>query len=225
MALSFRAQEAAESNKESALRYFLSRLEVSPDERARSKEVLEDLIFELGPVIDRYPTWHPIVSDYPRIPGREYEDGANRMRFPGIDHTVWMAHGFITCPYGDGQEVIDGVNKLCPSHIAHLTAERLDVKLYNADAQPILVRCNWERSLLEDGTIPLSIAAALLLSHEVPIWTRSEVAETWETMRGNFLGVPHGSRSSLFVNQETGQGLKKLWNTVIYTGMYGPIMV
>jgi hypothetical protein len=33
-----------------------------------------------------------------------------------------------------------------------------------------------------------------------------------------------GSRSSLFVNQETGQALKNLWTTLIETGMFGSII-
>lgn len=44
-------------------------------------------------------------------------------------------------------------------------------------------------------------------------------------MRPYFLGTPNGSRSSLFVTQETGQVLKTLWNTIINTGMYGNIRV
>ncbi len=44
-------------------------------------------------------------------------------------------------------------------------------------------------------------------------------------MRSYFLGAPHGARSSLFVSQETGQGIKKVWETLIYTGRFGPIKV
>lgn len=76
-----------------------------------------------------------------------------------------------------------------------------------------------------DGSIPTSLAVPLLLEIEVPNWRNAEVAETWETMRRYILGQPCGSRSSLFVNQETGQTLKSLWNSLIYTGMFGPIQV
>lgn len=60
---------------------------------------------------------------------------------------------------------------------------------------------------------------------EVPCWKWAEVAETWERMRPHFLGMPCGKRSSLFVNQETGQAMKKIWEALIYSGMYGPIRV
>jgi hypothetical protein len=44
-------------------------------------------------------------------------------------------------------------------------------------------------------------------------------------MQPYLLGAPHGSRSSLFVTQETGQTIKKVWNLLINTGMFGPIKV
>lgn len=34
-----------------------------------------------------------------------------------------------------------------------------------------------------------------------------------------------GSRSSLFLSQDAGQAVKKIWETLIYTGMFGPIKV
>jgi hypothetical protein len=54
---------------------------------------------------------------------------------------------------------------------------------------------------------------------------KRSAAETWDTMRPYFLGRPHGSRSSLFVNQETGQAIKKVWEALTHTDMFGPIMV
>jgi hypothetical protein len=147
--------------------------------------------------------------------------------YKGLDHTVYFARGFVTCPYGDGQKVIDSVAALAlQGHpIATIKAERLDVQLYSPDANPIIVRCLWNKPLELGGTIPLSIAMPLLLEQEVPSWSWAQVAETWETMRPYFLGQPHGSRSSLFVSQETGQAIKKIWNALIYTGMFGPIKV
>ncbi|MEG6777262.1 hypothetical protein V2A01_33720, partial [Pseudomonas aeruginosa] len=71
----------------------------------------------------------------------------------------------------------------------------------------------------------LSIAMPLILEKEVPSWQWAEVAETRDTMRPYFLGRPHGSRSSRFVSQETGQAITKIWNALIYTGKYGPIKV
>lgn len=36
---------------------------------------------------------------------------------------------------------------------------------------------------------------------------------------------PHGTRSSLFVSQETGKEMKKIWSLLIHTGVYVPIHV
>ena len=109
--------------------------------------------------------------------------------------------------------------------IASIAAERLDVQLYQPEATPILVRCDWVKPISYDGMIPASIAIPLMLLKEVPSWQWVEVGETWESMRPYFLGSPHGSRSSLFVNQETGLTIKKVWNLLINTGMFGPIKV
>ncbi len=55
--------------------------------------------------------------------------------------------------------------------------------------------------------------------------SRCLFGETRETMCPYILGTPSGNRSSLFVNQETGQSLKKIYNALIDTGMFGPIRV
>lgn len=145
--------------------------------------------------------------------------------YKGLDHTRFFVNGFITCPYGETEEIIESVNALPDHHLASVTAERLDVQLYHPTATPVLVKCEWDKPLAPDGMIPLSIAMPLILEKEVPCSRWAKVAETWETMRPYFLGSPHGSRSSLFVSQETGQAIKKIWNALIHTGMFGPIRV
>jgi len=220
--MAFRADESARAGFDDVERYFVSR-NIDVSERARSKAALQDLVETLGPVVSGYPSWHPLVCNhdgrYPEtIPG-------DRSGYTGLDHTRYFANGFITCPYDDGQRVIDSVCALPLNPAANIEAERLDVQLYNTDVSPILVKCTWNKGLLPDGTIPLSVALPLLLEKELPGWRWADVAETWETMRPYFLGAPSGSRSSLFVNQETGQAIKKIWNALIFTGMYGPIRV
>jgi hypothetical protein len=110
-----------------------------------------------------------------------------------------------------------------PNH--HILAEELDMKLYHPDATPILVYHEWRRPVLNDGTIPKSLAVPLMLEFELPQWRSSEVGETWETMRSYLLGSPHGQSSSLFVSKETGTVMKNIWNSLIYTGMFGPLYV
>jgi hypothetical protein len=222
--MAFRADEAARIGFEEAVGYLVPRpREADASQRARSKEALLDILDELGPVVDAYPTWHPLVCHHDeRDP---VTTPNNRSGYKGLDHSRFFVHGFITCPYGDGQDVIDSVNRFPYHPAATITAERLDVQLYHPNATPILVKCEWSKPLEMNGMIPLSIAMPLILEKEIPCWRWAEVAETWETMRPYFLGRPHGSRSSLFVSQETGQAIKKIWNDIIYTGMFGPIKV
>lgn len=222
--MAFRADEAARSGYDEVERYLVLRARDADElQRERGREVLREIADELGPVVIAYPTWHPLVCHHDdRHPVTTPSD---RCGYKGLDHTRYFVSGFITCPYGDGQDVIDSVAKLPYHPAASITAEKLDVKLYNQQATPILVKCNWNTPLPMDGMIPLSVAMPLLLEKEIPCWKWAQVAETWETMRSYFLGSPHGSRSSLFVSQETGQSMKKIWEALIYTGMFGPIKV
>jgi hypothetical protein len=221
--MAFRADDAAEGNFAAVESYLVGRLrEASAEERARSRDALLDLVDELGPVVDAYPIWHPLV--------RHHDDRRDVVTTPtrecgylGLDHTRFFAHGFVTCPYNDGQAVLDSVAKLAYKHpVAVITATRLNVKFYSMEATPIVVKCEWQKPLAMGKLIPLKLALPLMLEKEVPCWQWSEVAETWEMMRPSFLGEPCGARSSLFVNQETGQALKKIWESLIYTGMFGP---
>ena len=222
--MAFRADEAAKAGFEEAAKYLVPRpRDADEAQRAKSREALFDIVSELGPVVDRYPTWHPLVRNHDSRKPSSVPGPA--CGYIGLDHTIFYVNGFITCPYGDGQEVIESVEALPRHHAAYVTAEKLDLSFYNPSTTSILIRCNWERSLETDKTIPLSIAAPLMLEKEIPCWVWSEVAETWESMRPYFLGAPHGARSSLFVSQETGQYLKKIWENIIYSGMFGPINV
>ena len=221
--MAFRVDEAVQAGYENAMTYLVQRTEFDVAQRRAGKEALEDIIDKWGPVIDSYPSWHPLVcnqnKNYPVT--RPGEDCG----YKGLDHNLYLANGFITCPYGGTQEVIDSVVALPPHPVAYISAEALDVQLYHPQATPVLVTCEWNNALPLGGMIPLASAMPLILESEVPHWRNSQVAETWETMRPYFLGQPHGSRSSLFVNQETGQAIKKVWNALIYTGMFGPIKV
>ncbi len=223
--MAFRADEAAKTGFEELERYFVPRLrDVDEDTRAESKAKLQEIVAELGPVVKSYPSWHPLVRHHDSrspetVPGE-------RCGYQGLDHTMYLANGFITCPYDHekGVRVFESVEKLAyRHHAAVITAERLDVQLYAKNAVPILVRCNWIKRMPTDGSIPLAVAMPLLLETELACAEWSTVAETWETMKPYFLGNPHGSRSSLFVNQETGQAMKKIWQGLIQTGMFGPV--
>jgi hypothetical protein len=223
--MAFRADEAA-ADRLAKTKNFLIPRTLSPALRARAEEVFAEVVGQCGPAVDDYPSWHPLVSCHDRrhphtTPGRH-------SGYVGLDHTRYFAHGFVTCPYGDGQDVIDSVREVnqkliqrgCP---AGISAEALDCTFYNEGTIPILVRCEWPDELEENHTIPKRIAVALMMEHELPSWRYAEVGETWETMHPYFLGSPHGRRSSLFVTQETALAMKKVYAAMNEAGVFGPI--
>jgi len=217
----FRANEAAQTRLEEVERYFLRGLrEMDDASLSASKKKLRELTDALGPAVDDYPAWHPLVSnnDDDRHPMTRPDD---KNGYRGLDHTRHFVNGFITAPYSDGQEVVDSVEALPENPAAYIEAEILDFPLYNSSVKAVVVRVQWRTSLLADGTIPLSIAMPLLLEKELPCWRWAKCPETWENMRPFFLGTPHGSRSSLFINAENGQKMKSIWQRLIATGMFG----
>jgi hypothetical protein len=220
--MAFRADEAADDGFKAVKNYLIPR-DWEEKERMRSEDKLHDIIEKYGPVVSSYPSWHPLVT---------HRDTRNPVTTPGtrcgykdLDHTRYFVNAFITCPYGNGQKLIDAVDALPFLSYARIKAERLDVKFYNPKATPILVTCDWKKSLPYNRMIPAALAVPLMLQKELPCWEYAQVGETWQTMRHYFLGAPHGSRSSLFVDQETAMIMKKIWELMINTGMFGPLMV
>ena len=222
--MAFRAYESIKDGAAFAEKYLLSKLtDLTEKERERSRQKLMDLMDILGPVVDFYPAWHPLLVD-----AKQHYDIVSpnsECGYKGLDHTVLFANGFITCPYDDGQSVLDSVFNLSSNSAATIFAERLTEKLYNSNSTAIVVYCQWDKPLCGDGTIPPSLAVPLLLEKMLPYWKSSKYAETWDSMSEVVLGKPHGKRSSLLINQETGLILKKIWESLINTGMYGPIQI
>jgi len=221
--MAFRADEAAKNGYKRVMEYLVSR-NLPSVEKKRSQNMLADIIDRYGPVVGSYPSWHPLISGDEDTRYRAMTPEP-RCGYHGLDHTVYFLNGFISCPYGDGQKIMDSVEKRYYDPIATIKAERLDVQFYSSDATPIFVQCVWTEPMESNNMIPKSLAVPLMIEKELPAWRGASFAETWETMRSYILGTPYGNRSSLFVNQKTGQSLKKTYNTLIYTGMFGPIIV
>jgi hypothetical protein len=217
--MAFRADEAAARGYERAKKYLIP-LSFSPEDKAKSEAALLEIIEELGPAVEGYPSWHPLVSTHdPRYPVTEPSE---RTGYRGLDHTKYFAHGFITCPYGDVENVIEsaqGIQHICAS----IVAEELNVPFYIYGANPILVKCEWSVPLDAGKLIPKRIAVPLMLEQEVPCWRWAARAENWETMRPYYLGEPHGGRSSLFVDQETAIAMKKAHLALVESGMFGAL--
>lgn len=221
--MAFRADEAESDNLQRALAFLIPR-ELTGVDKRNCHDAILDLREELGPVVDTYPYWHPLLAANNNWQCPAVGPSKN-CGYLGLDHTVLFANGFVSCPYHDGHKIIDSVNALPLNSIADIEADFLGTPLYATDANPIVVRCKWLRPINDDKTIPKNLAVPLMLEQEFICWRDAQFAETWETMRPYMLGQPHGSRSSLSVNQETGQALKKIYNAIIHTGMFGPIKV
>jgi len=223
--MAFRSNEEEGKGQQLAISKLISKA-IDPAERNQSLGVLCELIDHYGPVVESYPHWHPLVSTNKRFDAPIITP-SQECGYEGLDHNVFLRNAFITCPYGDGQDVLDSVERVRRDaqleRVAEISAERIETKLYHPDAHPILVKCKWLRPMSRDGTIPSAVALPLILEREVPCWRWAELAETWDTMQPYFLGQPCGSRSSLFVNQETGQIIRAVWKALIESGMYGPI--
>lgn len=213
--MAFRANEAREELFTRTVERLTEGLKTK-EQKEEAIEFLEGVKSQLGNCLESYPTWHPLADP---------ENLCMTRLGNSLDHVFLFSGGLITCPYGDGKNVIEDVAKFNYSRKSdiHVFTEVLDVKLYNEATTAIMITCDWKKDLLSDGTIPLSVALPLLLQTEIKNWTRAEVAETWETMQHRFLGHPHGKRSSLCVNQEAGVYMKKTWEMVIKSGMFGPI--
>ncbi|MDC5223892.1 hypothetical protein NRA24_17395, partial [Acinetobacter baumannii] len=60
--MAFRANEIVIENRKNAERYLLSNLkDLSDKERGESHDYLKNLMDRMGPVVDAYPIWHPLL--------------------------------------------------------------------------------------------------------------------------------------------------------------------
>jgi hypothetical protein len=213
--MEFRHPKAASEVNAATLDYLTKNL--SDPEAGR--EEFEQLVEKLGNSVDRYPEWHPILT----LPGKVTSDDYNSLSdvpvYRGIDHTRYFVRGFVTCPYLDGKadKLVEAVNK-----VEGLTAYRLETPLYMDDAYPVVVEA-YQIVFEGDGTIRSRDAIAWFTEKIIKNAMDAQVAETWWTMRTYLLGAPHGSRSSLFVNQYTGGHIRKILETLNNSGVFGPI--
>jgi len=212
----FRANEFAASGREWAINFYTRELE-SAEEKKGAIEFIDKLIEEYGPVVDGYPSWHPFTS----MEGEEgYDPQTDPIGFEGLDHTIYFRDAFITAPYGNAKKVSDSVFERNDGYSED--REILDTPLYHRGATPVLVKCVGIPKE-KDGTIGKRFAMGRMLSAELSQWETADCGESWETMSRYLLGTPCGSRSSLFVNQDTGKALKEAYQLLNRHGVFGPV--
>ena len=213
--MEFRAPTVAVQQNAKAFAYLTKDLK----DREFGRREVEHLIETLGNTVDIYPDWHPILTAPPRN-GREHISSPSQLKaYNELDHTVYFVRGFVTCPYSKegADRIVEAIN-LNPG----LHAYRLKQPLYADGTYPVVVvAINVE--LEADGTIRSRDALAWSTQQMAGEALSSQVAETWWNIRTNLLGAPHGSRSSLFVNQHTGVHIRKILEAMNNSGMFGHI--
>ena len=221
--MAFRANEATEENYS----YALTKLSRSDSFSGAQKEEiaiwLEEAVLKWGPVVESYPSWHPLVSCGDREDANPITSPSDRCGYPEMDHAVYFRDAFLTCPYSSGDKITEAVKTLNYPPCVSVEAKKLEVPLYMPNASPVLVTCDWHHGHQPDGSISQRCAVALMLEGELKFWNEARVAERWETMRPYLLGRPCGSKSSLFVNQATGQAMKKAFEAMVMGGTFGPL--
>ena len=159
----FRVQEEMERGMSRAFQRLVPQMG-SHQKKVEAKQALVKISQEHGPVVDAYPIWHPFVNNavtnnyFVTTPGRE--NG-----FKGMDHTVFFANAFVTCPYDEGREILSSVKSLKLDHHVPIYAKKLDTMLYHPNATAVLV---WvgvgvDDYLNEDFTYQKRVAIASML--------------------------------------------------------------
>ena len=213
--MEFRAPTVATQQNARAIEYLTKSL--SNPEAGQRK--VEKLIADLGNAVDTYPDWHPILTAPPRDNSDHVSSLSQLRTYDGIDHTVEFVRGLVTCPYSDKEadQLVDTVNQVPGLH-----ALRLTEPLYSDHAYPVVVEA-YLVELEADGTIRSRDALRWFVQQTIKEAEDYQVAETWWNIRSYILGQPHGSRSSLFVNQHAGNHMRKILEAMNDSGMFGPI--
>jgi len=213
--MEFRSPTVAAQQNAAAVTYLTKSLRAP----AAGRAVVEKLIAELGNATAGYPDWHPILTSPPRDSSEHRSSLQQIEAYSGLDHTIEFVRGFVTCPYSEeaADRLVSAVNAA-----PNLRAHRLSEPLYSDQAYPVVVAA-WNVKLEGDGTIRSRDALSWFVSLSASEAANTQVAETWWNIRSYILGRPHGSRSSLFVNQHTGAHMRKILEAMNESGMFGPI--
>lgn len=218
----FRVKESQSNGFENVVNYLtnIPQNGLTELEKKEARSYLDTLTRRIGPVVRSYPVWHPLVSSM-RSKTREVTYPGQECGYYGLDHVVLFAHGFITCPYTDGLDVIESVAKLTKSKVAEVRAHKIDIPLYAKGTCPILIQCHWAFNMNHDLTIPSRVAVALMLKQKLANWESSKQSFPWEQVCYSLLGSPHGQLSSLFINRDTGLKMKKVWQAINAAEVFG----
>lgn len=213
--MEFRAPDIAIQQNTNAIKYLTESLR-DPEV---GRHLLKDIMEELGDAVESYPDWHPILT-IPQLSNAGHISSLSQLdAYKGIDHTVEFVRGFITCPYSKNtaDQLVAVISQLPGLHAYRTTGH-----LYSDKAYPVVVQA--DVVVLEaDGTIRGRDAIIWFTEKVIKEARGAQIAETWWNIRELILGRPHGSRSSLFVNQHAGVHMRKILEALNNSGMFGPI--
>lgn len=217
--MAFRSNEAAEMGFQHAWRYLVGTL--PQENRQDATQSLEKIVLRYGPVVNSYPEWHPFVCH-----DRAKDAGYGNRFFRGFEHFVLLRNAVITCLKEERVQEVKNSIAFFENGIdndAEILCEQLSVKFFNRDSTALLITCNWKKWAENVSIfIPKKVAVARLLETELPCRHIGNQVESWNYMRPHFLGCPHGSKSSLFVEEETGQAMKTIWTSLVDLGVFNP---
>lgn len=215
--MEFRANQAAARLNQDAESFFTKSL----TDRKAGIAFFREVQLRLGNAVESLPDWHPVLTAPTERPRLHWHASSYSSLpiYKRCDHTRQFVRGLLTCPYSDKEAdlLVEAVNR-----VDGLQAERLDRPLYMDKACPVLIEAS-DVKLEADGTIRGRDALAWFVQATVGHATEHEVAETWWNVRSLALGCPHGSRSSLLVNDFTGRHMRKILEALNDSGMFGPI--
>lgn len=214
--MEFRAPTVAAQQNAETMSYLTDQL----TDPVAARHQVNALFEELGHAVDFYPDWHPLLTLPPRHGAEHVSSLSDLKTYAGMDHTREFVRGFVTCPYSPAaaDRLVESVNE-----VEGLYARRLADPLYADKAHPVVVAA-MPVELEADGTIRSRDAIGWFVQQIAAGARRAEVAETWWNVRASILGAPHGSRSSLFVNQYAGAHMRKILEAMNASGMFGPIL-
>lgn len=225
----FDFEAMAERTMEDALaRYVFDKdLDLTENERREAEAYIREIAAEYGPVVDRFPSWHPLVRDlfYRRYP-----------MFPGVVEPIYFVNALLVITDDEGAEkVFRKFNSqyTCPD--TTFCPEFVDIQLYGHETCSVLVRCEWDNTTGRDlglptvsepiwPRIPTHLALPAMLQKELSELPERNAGERWETVAPFLLGRPCSNTESLFVTAETARAMKEAWDLLNRYEVFGPVI-
>lgn len=207
----FRYDEAADAMRNSVIRRETHGF--SPEDREKTVELIDALIEQYGPIVESYPDWHPLrkFDLGPLMHESRAIDAEVRKVY--YDHPLRFRDAMLLAPYN--KPPLEPLRAECERHdmLVHETSGLYHhkwCKLFVIIA-PCSLCADGEKYIPQQGAVAAFIESLPhILGKHTPL-TAAKCWESWSTMHHTLLGSPCGTRSSLLVDEKTGQAIKRLF--------------